>query len=178
MGNSTLGAHQQGADATAGRWLTIPRTLCFVRHQDDILLIKRGPQRRVFPNQFNGIGGHIERDEDPYTAARREILEETGLEVVDLRLRGVHNIDAGQASGIMLFVFTAATPTRDFHDAGIEGSLHWVPVAEVAQLDLVEDLPHILPVILQMETDAPPYFAHVSYDAEDSIVMRFTNITS
>jgi 8-oxo-dGTP diphosphatase len=152
--------------------------LCFVRNKDDILLIKRGPKRRVFPNQFNGIGGHIERNEDPYTGARREILEETGLEVVDLQLRGVHNIDAGAASGIMLFVFTAMAVSREFADAGIEGNLRWVPTSEISQLDLVEDLPYILPMVLQMHPDAPPYFAYVSYDEKDSIVMKFTNINA
>ena len=173
--NKPLGAQQQAADATYGRWITIPRTLCFVQYDQNILLIKRGPHRRVFPNQFNGIGGHVERDEDPYSGAQREILEETGLEVTDLRLRGIHNIDAGRNSGIMLFVFTANAVSKAFTDEGAEGKLHWVPISEVLQLDLVEDIPFILPRILKMDALSPPYFAHVSYDTNDSIVMRIVS---
>src|SRR5215475_12037744 len=108
-----MGASEQGANATENRWLTIPRTLCFVRNGDDLLLMKRVPHKRVFPNRYNGVGGHIERDEDPLTSARREIKEETGLDVRELRLRAVYNIDAGEATGIVLFVFTAWSDQRE-----------------------------------------------------------------
>lgn len=168
-----LGAKEQGADATGGRWLTIPRSLCFIRNGSDVLLMKRGPHRRVFPNRYNGVGGHIERDEDPYSATRREILEETGLEVENLCLRGIHNIDAGANTGILMFVFTADAPHRNFVGDGEEGTLHWIAVDKIGELDLVEDLPQILPRVLAMRPDDPPYFAHVSYDDRDAIVIQF-----
>lgn len=169
-----MGANEQGADATAGRWLTIPRTLCFVLNGDDVLLMKRAAHKRVFPNQYNGVGGHIERDEEPLTSARREILEETGLQVHDLCLRAVYNIDAGAAteSGIMLFVFTAVSDSREVM-ANSEGTLHWIPCGAIGAYDLVEDLPIILPRVLAMQPGDAPLFVHVSYDAGDQIIMRF-----
>ncbi len=167
-----MGANEQGADATQGRWLVIPRTLCFVTHEDAVLLMKRAPHKRVFPNQYNGLGGHIERDEDPFSSARREILEESGLHVSNLRLCAVHNIDAGAATGIMLFVFTAQSQTRDLQVTTPEGTLHWVNIEELATLDLVEDLLRILPRVLALPPAAPPFFVHVSYDREDVIQMR------
>ena len=171
----TLGADQQGVTEIDGRWLTIPRTLCFVRYKGEVLLMKRSPTRRIFPNLYNGVGGHIERWEDPYQAATREILEETGLEVRDLRLRGIHNIDVGADNGIMMFVFTATTNTSDFVDPGVEGTLHWIPVESIDTLDLVEDLPFVLPRILAMRLNDPPYYAHVSYDDSDTIRIQFSN---
>jgi 8-oxo-dGTP diphosphatase len=170
-----MGAGEQGANATEGRWLTLPRTLCFVLNGDDVLLMKRGAHRRVFPNRYNGVGGHIERDEDPLTSVRREIMEETGLNVHTLRLRAVYNIDAGEATGILLFVFTAQTDRRDAQ-VNDEGTLHWISRADVMGLDLVEDLPHLLPRILSMSADAPPLFVHVSYDEADAILMRFAEL--
>lgn len=167
-----MGAYEQGASATDGRWLTIPRTLCFVLNGDDVLLMKRGAHRRVFPNRYNGVGGHIERDEDPLTSARREIREETGLSVTDLHLRAVYNIDAGETTGIILFVFTARSQTRQLQPND-EGTLHWIPRGAVMSLDLVEDLPHLLPRILTGGDGAPPLFIHVSYDPNDVIVMRY-----
>lgn len=169
-----MGANEQGADATKGRWLTIPRTLCFVRNGDDVLLMKRGPHKRVFPNQYNGVGGHIERDEDPLTSARREILEETGLDVRQLDLRAVYNIDAGADTGIVLFVFVGFSDRRDVVDCS-EGTLHWVPLADVASLDVVEDLAILLPRVLAMRPGDPPLFVHVSYDDADVIQMRFAD---
>lgn len=167
-----MGAKEQGANATEGRWLTIPRTLCFVLNGNDVLLMKRGPHKRVFPNRYNGVGGHIERDEDPLTSAQREILEEAGLVVHDVRLRAVYNIDTGEATGILLFVFTAVSRSRDV-TANSEGILHWIPQNDVLSVDLVEDIPYILPRILQMQPADPPLFVHVSYDEADHILMRF-----
>jgi 8-oxo-dGTP diphosphatase len=168
-----MGANEQGADAVSGRWLTIPRTLCFVLNGNDVLLMKRAAHRRIFPNRYNGVGGHIERDEDPYESAKREILEETGLPVTDLRLRAIYNIDAGEPTGIMLFVFTCTSRHRDFAQNGDEGTLHWVRLDTYQDLDLVEDLPIILPRILNQPADADPLFVHASYDADDKLHMRF-----
>lgn len=168
-----MGSKEQGADATQGRWLVIARTLCFVFNGDSVLLMRRAPHKRVFPNQYNGLGGHIERYEDPLTCAVREIREESGLYVRDVRLCGVYNIDTGGASGIVLFIFSAMSDTRDVVNETDEGRLEWVRVDEALHLDLVEDLPHILPRVFTMSNDSPPFFAHVSYDEHDHLVMRF-----
>ena len=169
-----MGAKDQGAGPNGGRWTTIPRTLCFITNGSDVLLMKRAAHKRIFPGYYNGIGGHLERDEDPLTGALREIREETGLEVSGIRLRGLTNVDAGQSVGIMLFVFTARAESREVADCD-EGSLHWVPLAEVNSLPLVEDLPLVLPRLFgpdSVETD-PPFFAHVHYDTGDKMIMRF-----
>jgi 8-oxo-dGTP diphosphatase len=165
-----MGAAGQGAGG--GRWEVSPRTLIFVTNGSDVLLMKRGPHKRIFPNKYNGLGGHVERSEDVYSAAAREVQEESGLTVRNLRLRGVHHIDAGAESGIIVFVFTAASDSRALIDCD-EGALEWVDKSRIAQLDLVEDLPEIMPRVLAMPDDAPPYFAHVSYDASDTILIRY-----
>lgn len=168
-----MGAHDQGADATVGRWLTIPRTLCFVTNGTDVLLLKRALNRRVYPGKYNGVGGHLERDEDPLQGAVREIREETGLEVDNIRFCGVSHIDAGQATGILLLIFRAEALSRDFQDS-VEGRLEWVPQADVLTYDLVEDLPEFLPRVLAMSPGDPPFFVHVSYDSADVLQVRFS----
>ena len=164
-----MGAKDQGADATAGRWLIIPRTLSFITYEDDILLLRRREQARVFPGFYNGVGGHLERDEDVLTGAIREMQEETGLTVLDARLRGIIHVDAGAANGIMVFVFAARAASRDFVDS-VEGRLEWVQRDRLDDLPLVEDLPLILTQVLD---DTPPFFAHSSYDSADALVMLF-----
>ncbi|MDX2162585.1 MAG: NUDIX domain-containing protein [bacterium] len=169
-----MGAQEQGAAETRGRWLTIPRTLSFILNGDDVLLMKRSPHKRVFPNRYNGVGGHIERDEDPLTSARREIAEETGLIVRDLHLRAVYNVDAGAQTGILLFIFTGETAVRVV-TPNHEGTLHWVRRDQLFSLDLVDDLPILLPRILAMQADDAPLFYHVGYDAHDVIAMRLAD---
>ena len=61
--------------------------------------MKRSAHRRAFPNRYNGVGGHVEKDEDVFAGAQREIKEETGLDVHNLQLRAVHHIDAGGNTG-------------------------------------------------------------------------------
>lgn len=168
-----MGAKQQGADATNNRWLTIPRTLSFVMNGDDILMMKRGPHRRVFPNQYNGLGGHIERNEDPLSGAIREIKEESGLDVHSVRLRTIHNIDAGKDTGIILFVYTAESDNREVIQDTQEGVLEWIPKNKILEIDLVEDLPLVIPLILDMNDNQPPMYAHVSYNEDDEIQLRF-----
>jgi 8-oxo-dGTP diphosphatase len=168
-----MGSNEQGADQTNGRWITIPRTLCFIRHGNDVLLMKRGDHKRIFPGRYNGIGGHIERNEDPFTGALREIHEETQLTVTDVQLRGITNIDAGNESGIMLFVFTAIASSREFTDCS-EGTLHWIPLNAIHDLPLVEDVPILLPRLFGETSTDSLFFAHVSYDAQDRMVIKFT----
>jgi hypothetical protein len=87
-------------------------------------------------------------------------------------LRGVTNIDAGDASGIVLFVYTAEALTRDFIDSD-EGTLEWIPLGEVFQKDLVEDLPILLRRLFGADASADVFSAHSSYNADDKLVMRF-----
>jgi 8-oxo-dGTP diphosphatase len=167
-----MGAADQGADASSGRWMTIPRTLSFVTSGGDVLLIKRAAHKRVFPGRYNGLGGHLERDEDPRSGAIREIREETGLSVRDLRLRGISNIDAGQSVGILLFTFTAVSDSRMLANCD-EGTLEWVPIAGAQNLPLAEDLPILLPRLFGSNASDVPFFAHVWYDSSDQMMITF-----
>ncbi|MBI5961380.1 MAG: NUDIX domain-containing protein [Chloroflexi bacterium] len=156
------------------RWQVIPRTLCFITHGDDVLLLKRGEHKRIYPGRYNGVGGHIERDEDALTGAIREMQEETGLDVNNVRFRGHLHVDSGDQNGIMVFVFSAEATSRDFKDSE-EGTLAWVHRETVEDLPLVEDLPILIPLIFDSASDTPPFFAHTSYDTEDELVMVFAN---
>jgi len=163
---------------TPHRYQVVPRTLCFITHGDDLLLLCGAPDKRIWPNRYNGVGGHVEPGEDVRAAARREIREETGLSVRDLQLRGVVNIpvDAQSNTGILVFLFTAAAPTREVRPSN-EGTLEWVPRSRLAELDLVEDLPTLLPRVLAMGPDDPPFFAHYRYDEHDQLTITFSAST-
>jgi 8-oxo-dGTP diphosphatase len=155
------------------RYSVIPRTLVFITRGDKVLLLHGAPTKRIWANKYNGIGGHIERDEDVFTSARREVKEETGLDVERLRLFGVINIDTDHASsGIMLFVFTAEARSGEPIPSD-EGRLEWIDRNALDQIDLVEDLAVIIPRALDLPIDAPPFFAHYSYDEHDKLVIKF-----
>lgn len=165
-------ASDQGVSVSRHRYQIIPRVLCFVRHGDDLLLIKGAPTKRIWANKYNGLGGHVEPGESPTAAARRELREEAGLEVGDLRLRGVVVIQADDPVGIGLYVYTAWAATRAVI-ASIEGQLEWVPVDALANRDLVEDLATLIPRVLGLTNDSPPFSALYTYDAAGRLIIRF-----
>jgi 8-oxo-dGTP diphosphatase len=176
-----MGQQDQGVSDSTGRYTAVLRTLCFVTHGDDVLLLKGAPDKRLWANRYNGVGGHVERDEDVYAAAVREICEETGWrenQVDGLALRALITVDAGDPNvgipnvGIMLFVFTACARSRQTR-ASAEGTLEWIARSQLQDYALVEDLPVLLPRVLSVPDGAPPLFAHYSYDQDDQLVMNF-----
>jgi 8-oxo-dGTP diphosphatase len=146
--------------------------LCFVTSEDEVLLLKGASNKKLWPGKYNGLGGHVEPGESVAEAAEREIFEEAGLRVADLRLRSVATIDTGEAAGIGLFVFTARALSRGFASSA-EGALEWAPLNRLSELDLVEDLPTLLPRVLARPLEAPPLVAHYSYDARGRLRIRF-----
>ncbi len=171
-----MGAADQGAGESGNRWLVSARTLIFLTHGDEILLMKRNPQRRIFPGRYNGLGGHLERDEDPLAGAFRELEEEAGIRPKHLELRAIYHVDPGGVSGVLVFIFSGESPTRELPPThSDEGELRWLPRSQLPQLDLVEDLPLLLTRILNDadEPAAAPLFAHLSYDDADRLLLRF-----
>ena len=168
-----MGKKEQGLGLSSERYKVIPRTLCFILSpDDDVLLIKGAPTKRIWPNLYNGVGGHVEPGEDVYTAARREVREETGLLVRQMRLRGVINITVQDRQGIMIFVFMARAESRAVAPSN-EGTLEWVPRDRLLSLDLVPDLPELLPRALDAPSDADPFFGLYTYDETERLVTRW-----
>ena len=165
----------QGVQKSAHRYRAVPRTLSFITYGDEVLLLRGAPAKRIWPNKYNGVGGHVEADEDIYTSAVREMKEETGLDVADVRLRGIININAGQEIGLVVFVFTARATGREVRPSH-EGILEWVRRDQILSLDLVEDLPQLLPRVLAMRPEAAPFFARYHYDEHDRLVITFADV--
>jgi 8-oxo-dGTP diphosphatase len=138
----------QGA-AGVSRHSVIPRTLCFLRLGDEVLLLQGAASKRLWAGKWNGIGGHIEIGETPLAGAQREILEETGLCVNNLQLVGVVHVSSPEVNqGIMIFVYMGDAPSRKVFQ-GVEGTLQWFAIDELPRDLLVEDLPELIPRILE-----------------------------
>lgn len=141
-----------------------PRTLCFIEHGNDILMLQGAPTKRLYASLFNGVGGHVEAGEDVLTSLRREVREETGLEIENPCLRAVLNVDEAGKPGVVIFVFLATATSRRVQSSE-EGQLYWIPRERLYDLDLVEDLHQLLPRIL--DASAPGiWYGYYGYDAD------------
>ncbi len=155
-----------------GRYMLVPRTLIFPTRGDQVLLIRGAAHKRLWANLYNGLGGHIERGEDILSSAERELEEEAGISIPDLQLCGVITIDAGADAGIMIFVLRGEC-TSGAPRPSIEGVMEWVDRNQVSKLPLVEDLPTLLPRVLDHPRGSAPFAAHYSYNEIGELVMRF-----
>ncbi|MCB0135429.1 MAG: NUDIX domain-containing protein [Caldilineaceae bacterium] len=167
------------ATRAAGRHLVVPRVLIFLTRttgagMQEVLLLKGAPGKRLWANKYNGLGGHVEATEDVYTAARREVKEEAGLDVAALMLRGVVTIDTGfdehgRRPGVLMFVFTGEAPAQAVSPTR-EGTPEWVPVAALAEYPLVDDLYALLPRALS----GAFFYGHYSPQPDGTLHYAFT----
>lgn len=168
------------ADQGAGRdrHYVVPRTLIFLTSVSpatgarEVLLLRGAATKRLWAGRYNGIGGHVEADEDVLAAAHRELAEEAGQHVDTLHLRGVVHVETDPgAPGVMIFVFHG-----EAHDRAVistrEGTPVWLPLAALAGLPLVDDLPELLPRAL---SEGPLFFGHYAPQRDGTLRYTFTD---
>lgn len=156
------------------RYMTIPRVLVFITRDEDVLLIRGAPTKRIWANRYNGIGGHIERGEDPESAARRETLEETGLTVNKIYLCGTLIVDASEQVGVSIYIYRAEYTGGEILQSN-EGHLEWVNIHQLSDLPMVEDLPILLDRVLRQRNGQPPFSARSFYDENEHLQVIFND---
>jgi 8-oxo-dGTP diphosphatase len=169
-----MGVKDQGLEHSRYRFQVVPRTLIFVTYQDRVLLSMGASNKKIWPNLYNGVGGHIESGETPLAAAKRETSEEVGLMHLSAwKLCGTVIIATEDPLlGILLFVFRAVS--QDEHVRGSdEGEPRWVDWKILPPHTLVPDLVFLLPRVLDVPDETSPFFARTFYDNADRLQIVF-----
>jgi len=146
------------------RYQVVPRTLIFIERDEDILLIHKNKRDSYGFSKLNGVGGHIEKGEEPYEAAKREILEESGLTIEEISLVAIIFIEIGINPGILLFVFKAKYPGGILKKSD-EGNLVWMKRSSINDtMNLVKDFHFLLELSDSYVEGSPPSFVKYLYD--------------
>jgi 8-oxo-dGTP diphosphatase len=155
------------------RYLITPRTLVFLfDDQNRVLLLKGAKNKTRWAGLFNGIGGHVERGEDIYEAAYRELREEAGIFEVNLNFCAQITVDVSDNLGVMIFVFKGEYLNENFTNSG-EGTLSWVNLNAIDSLPVVEDLPTLIPRIAAYKPLFPVIIGMYTYDEHGNLISSF-----
>ena len=123
-------------------------TLCYAESNGRWLMMHR-VKKDADENagKWIGLGGHLQEGETPEECVRREVREESGLELRDLRLRGILTFILPDWGNELTFLYTARADDRlPLPECG-EGVLRWVPVDQVEDLPLWEGDRAFLPLL-------------------------------
>lgn len=92
----------------------------------------------VHRGKWNGLGGKLDAGESPEECVIREIREESGLTIIEPRLRGVLTFPAFKPGEDWLVFLYTATKFEGEVVACAEGDLEWVSDERLAELPLWE----------------------------------------
>lgn len=138
---------------------------CYIVREGKILLIRRGNPPSY--NEYTVVGGKKEVGEDLISACRREVFEETNLDVGHLEFRGVvHNHMAGRDFEVITFYFKSEDFTGEIR-SGSEGDLEWCDIDESFHKEgISEYYLRITPLVLG---DGGSFAGSISIDSEGKI---------
>lgn len=123
---------------------------CFVKKDGKYLMLHRGKNKRIMPGVWMAPGGHIEFNEGLFEATRREVREETGLEITNLKVKAVGTALLEDLKQELYFQFV----TADYKKGEVlnnkdGGELEWLTLEEILKKEtLLAELKEVLPYVL------------------------------
>lgn len=105
-----------------------------INNDKKILVIKRRPNDVHSPSIWEVPGGRIEVGEDPHEGVKREVLEETGLEVIVHEPLGVRSFTRDDGQHITMIIFRCAPTTEEVVLSEEHTDFEWKSIQEAKEL--------------------------------------------
>lgn len=129
--------------------MTVEATLCQIIDDDRILLQKKSTGK-FGEGKWNGPGGKLKLGESPYSGVIREVYEETGLLVSNLKYHGCLKHFFGNIKEVdwMVHIFSSKNYKGKLKESD-EGELKWFSFREIPFREMWQDDKYWLPLLLE-----------------------------
>lgn len=145
----------------------------FVKKDDKLILLRRSSNKLLAPSVVHPFGGKVELGEDIYTAAIREVKEESGVNVKNIELQAIVTEYWTNEANWLVFYFVADYENGDIISSA-EGIAVLLTQEEFNKQELFPTMKLLLPCILNNYTGL--VVATVNYDESKNIVSNKINI--
>lgn len=134
---------------------------CFIKKGDKYLMLHRHKNKKIMPGVLMAPGGHREFNEGLFEAARREVLEETGLKVKNLKVKAVGNAYLKDLDKEFYFhMIVSDYEGGELKQNVDDGEFVWMTLEEIMkEKNLLAELKEILPQILSNDDRVLSYKA-------------------
>ena len=119
-------------------------TLCYIEKDGKYLMMHRVKKDRdINKDKYIGVGGHFEYGERPDDCLKREVMEETGLTLLEYKPRGIVTFIYGDKEKPeeriveYMHLYTATKFEGELIDCD-EGELEWIDKSAVYDLPIGE----------------------------------------
>lgn len=132
--------------------MVVYATVCFILSDGKVLLLKKSAE--LFGGgKWNGLGGRINLGESPEQACIREVFEESGLKVSQLKYHGLLKFWFGNKNELdwVVHVFSTDLFEGKLRES-VEGALRWTELDRIPYQEMWEDNKYWLPQILLGKT--------------------------
>jgi 8-oxo-dGTP diphosphatase len=140
-------------------------TLCYLKQNGKTLMLHRIKKANdIHAGKWNGLGGKLEPGESPEQCVIREVGEESGLTIAQIRYHGLLVFADFKGDDWYVWVFTSEQFNGELLDSN-EGHLAWVADELVPSLNL---WPSDLIFLPWLENDGV-FSARFQYAGEDML---------
>ncbi len=125
-------------------------TLCYVMYEGKTLMLFRNKKPNDYhEGKWNGLGGKFEQGETPEECAIREVEEESGLLMIEPKMKGFITFPMFDGKkDWYVFLFTADKFSGKLIDSN-EGKLEWIQNEKLADLNLWDGDKIFIPWLFQ-----------------------------
>jgi 8-oxo-dGTP diphosphatase len=130
-------------------------TLCYIEQDGKYLMLHRVKKENdLNRDKWIGFGGKLEENESPEEGILREVKEETGLTLTDLKYRGIVTFVSDRYEGEYMHLFTAERFAGELRDCD-EGEIAWIRKSDFAALPQWEGDR----IFMKLLEDGAPFFS-------------------